>query len=482
MNLPFSFSDDMRSLLGEKEFLELRTALEQEPVASIRLNDAKYSVDRERASSDGLQPIPWCREGFYLEERFTYTFDPLFHAGCYYVQEASSMVLGEVIRQQIHEPVVALDLCAAPGGKTTHLLQALSADSLVVANEVNQARVRTLTDNLLRWGQPNVVVTRNDPADFTGLSALFDVIVVDAPCSGEGMFRKDRVAVEEWSPEHVELCYKRQRRILSDVWQALKPGGLLIYSTCTYNVRENEENVKWMCEEWEARPVELVVPREWNITGDLTGSDLPVYRFFPSRTRGEGFFIAAVRKGGSLSEEPDLSLTFSGKKGKKKTRKNKTTSQGTGAARSFMEKAGQWCKLSGMEYIPVEAGDSFGLFPAGYAELLNYLEDKLHILQRGTPVGEWKGRDWIPCSFLPFSILVDTAAFPVYETTYEQALTYLRKEAFPLPGHLPAGYVLVCYRNVPLGFMKNIGNRANNLYPAEFRIRSSYLPEQIRTL
>ncbi len=477
MNLPYSFSEDMRALLGEEDFQQLADAIQSDPVASIRLNDSKYSFPSGVLAPKGAQQIPWCLEGYYLKERLTYTFDPLFHAGCYYVQEASSMFLGEVMRQQVDEPVVALDLCAAPGGKTTHLIQTLPEGSLVVANEVNQGRARILADNVLKWGSPNVVVTRNDPADFHPLPPLFDVIVVDAPCSGEGMFRKDEVAVEEWSTENVDLCYKRQRRILSDIWPTLKPGGLLIYSTCTYNIRENEENVKWMRRQLDAVSVDISVPQEWNITGDLTGAGLPVYRFLPFRTQGEGFFMAVLRK----KEDPAQTNVVSGSHSKKK-KKEKKSAEGAAMSKAAMEKASVWCDLSSDDYIPILSREMFSLFPKRYTDVLAYLERSLHLILTGAPVGEWKGRDWLPAAVLPLSTLLSADAFPAWEVSYEQAVMYLRKEAFSLPAGVPAGYVLIRYKGASLGFMKNIGNRANNLYPAEYRIRSSYLPEEIKTL
>ena len=234
MNLPASFTEYTRALLGVEEYEKLVSALQQEPPVSIRLNRLKvHRLKVENALS--VQP-PWSSEGIYLDERLTFTFDPLFHAGCYYVQEASSMFVEQVLRQHVTKPVVMLDLCAAPGGKSTHARSVLPEGSLLVANEVIRNRSQILAENLTKWGHPDVVVTNNDPADFSALPSFFDVILTDVPCSGEGMFRKDSVAVEEWSPENVEICWQRQRRIIADVWPSLKPGGILIYSTSTYKM------------------------------------------------------------------------------------------------------------------------------------------------------------------------------------------------------------------------------------------------------
>ena len=208
------------------------------------------------------------------------------------------MFVGQVLQQYLsEEPVVMLDLCAAPGGKSTHACSLLPAGSLLVANEVIRNRSQILAENLTKWGYPGVVVTNNDPADFSRLGVFFDVILTDVPCSGEGMFRKDPRAIEEWSSDNVEICWQRQRRIIADIWQCLKPGGILIYSTCTYNTKEDEENVRWICDEFGAEVLPLDISSEWNITGNLlAGTDFPVYRFLPHKTKGEGFFLAVLRK------------------------------------------------------------------------------------------------------------------------------------------------------------------------------------------
>ena len=287
MELPASFIDYTRALLGDEEYDKLAVALQQEPPVSIRLNQLKIN----HSLSD---KVPWSSEGFYLEERLTFTFDPLFHAGCYYVQEASSMFVEQVLRQYITGPVKMLDLCAAPGGKSTHARSVLPEGSLLVANEVIRNRSQILAENLTKWGHPDVVVTNNDPADFSALLSFFDVILTDVPCSGEGMFRKDPVAVEEWSPENVEICWQRQRRIIADIWDALKPGGILIYSTCTFNTKEDEENARWIQQEYGGEPLTVQVQENWNITGDLLSDKLnllfPFIIFSLIRRKVKAFF------------------------------------------------------------------------------------------------------------------------------------------------------------------------------------------------
>lgn len=484
MNLPASFIDYTRSLLGDEEYDKLAAALQQEPPVSIRLN--KLRMDSQ------LLPVPWSSEGFYLDERLTFTFDPLFHAGCYYVQEASSMFVEQVLRQYVTEPVVMLDLCAAPGGKSTHARSVLPEGSLLVANEVIRNRSQILAENLTKWGHPDVVVTNNDPADFSSLPSFFDVILTDVPCSGEGMFRKDPVAVEEWSPENVAICWQRQRRIIADIWPSLKPGGILIYSTCTYNTKEDEENVRWIQQEFGAEPLALEVGKDWNITGNLlrdesnnsenSAREAPVYHFFPHKTKGEGFFLAALRK---PETEEDATPAFSFAKGKTTKKKDKKG----GATPSLVTKehlniAKNWLdeeKSAG--YLLSTEGTTIQIFPQQYADELVAMKQNLKIVSAGVGVGEVKGKDLIPGHALAMSsALLCRAAFATEEVTYEQAIAYLRKEAITLSATAPRGYVLLTYRNIPLGFVKNIGNRANNLYPQEWRIRSGYLPDEIKTL
>ena len=290
MKLPQAFVERTRRLLGDEQYPVFEEALQKEVPVSIRPNRKKIDKPIEG------ELVQWASSGYYLNVRPTFTFDPLFHAGCYYVQEASSMFVERVLATYVQEPVVMLDLCAAPGGKSTLSRNVLPEGSLLIANEVMRNRSQILAENLIKWGNPEVIVTNNDPSDFTPLENLFDVILTDVPCSGEGMFRKDEVAVEEWSVENVDVCWQRQRRILKDIWPTLKPGGLLIYSTCTFNREEDEDNVAWISRELGAEILTVPMDESWGITGNLIGEDFPVYRFMPHRTKGEGFFLAVLRK------------------------------------------------------------------------------------------------------------------------------------------------------------------------------------------
>ena len=461
MNLPQAFIERTRQLLGETQYSLFEEALQKEVPVSIRPNASKCSEDVNG------EPIPWTTSGMYLKNRPTFTFDPLFHAGCYYVQEASSMFVERVLREYVKVPVVMLDLCAAPGGKSTLCRSVLPEGSLLVANEVMRNRSQILAENLIKWGHPEVIVTNNEPADFTELTHLFDVILTDVPCSGEGMFRKDPVAVDEWSLENVDVCWQRQRRILNDIWPALKPGGILIYSTCTFNREENEDNVAWIAQELGAEILEVPIETEWGITGNLIGKDFPVYRFLPHRTKGEGFFLAALRKHEGVVE----TIRPRPEKKKGKDTKGKVPQPVVSKdVKSWLKEANTFdINLNG---VMVEA------FPKSYHDIYSIVKSSLKIIHAGIVLGEIKGKDMIPHHSLAMSIVLSDA-FPKAEVTYEQAIAYLRKEGLILDVEVPRGYVLLTYRYIPLGFVKNLGNRANNLYPQEWRIRSGYLPEEI---
>lgn len=365
-----------------------------------------------------------------------------------------------------------LDLCAAPGGKSTLCRSALPEGSLLVANEVMRNRSQILAENLVKWGHPEVIVTNNDPADFTDLTHLFDVILTDVPCSGEGMFRKDPVAVEEWSVENVDICWQRQRRILTDIWPSLKPGGLLIYSTCTFNREEDEDNVAWIARELGAEILEVPTEEGWSITGNLIGKDFPVYRFMPHKTKGEGFFLAVLRK------HPDV-LDETPKRFKKTSRRlEKKKGKDAKQPLSVPREAKAWLNDADAYELTIN-GTMVEAFPKAFHDVYALLKPSLKVIHAGITLGEIKGKDLIPHHSLAMSTALASGAFQKAEVTYEQAIAFLRKEGLVLDASVPRGYVLVTYHQVPLGFVKNIGNRANNLYPQEWRIRSGYLPEEI---
>ena len=467
MILPQAFIERTRQLLGEDIYPQFEEALATETPVSIRPNRTKCQLPVEG------EPIPWVTSGMYLKNRPTFTFDPMFHAGCYYVQEASSMFVERVLREYVHEPVVMLDLCAAPGGKSTLCRSTLPEGSLLVANEVMRNRSQILAENLIKWGHPEVVVTNNDPADFTELTHLFDVILTDVPCSGEGMFRKDQVAVEEWSLENVDICWQRQRRILTDIWPSLKPGGFLIYSTCTFNREEDEDNVAWIAKELGAEILPVPIEDSWGITGNLVGGEFPVYRFLPHKTKGEGFFLAVLRKQEGECEETLSRFSKSPSRMDKK-KKGKDNKQPL----VVPKEAKEWL-ASVSDYSLAMKDTQVVAFPKAYQDEYALLQQTLKVIHAGITLGEVKGKDLIPHHSLAMSTALASEAFPKAEVSYEQAIAYLRKEGLILDADVPRGYVLLTYQGIPLGFVKNIGNRANNLYPQEWRIRSGYLPEEV---
>lgn len=477
MNLPSLFVETTRHLLGEADYERFVAALTQESPVSVRLNPAKAASLQLEA-----ERVPWATHAYYLPQRPTFTFDPLFHAGYYYVQEASSMFVEQAMKQHLpNTPLKMLDLCAAPGGKSTHARTTLPEGSLLVSNEVMRNRVQILAENLTKWGNADVVVTNNDPADFEEVHHYFDVILTDVPCSGEGMFRKDAVAIEEWSGENVEICWQRQQRIIKDIWGSLKPGGLLIYSTCTYNTQEDEENVSWICNEFGAEVLPVSIDSQWQVSGSLwQGSDAPVYRFMPHRTRGEGFFLAALRK--PIDEENDADDFFSYKAPVKKGKaaKGKKEPQSV-VTKEHLKTAQSWLNDSSAFQLEV-VGSRVVAIPGRFANDCAMLKDKLRVVQAGIAMGEVKGKDLIPDHALAMSNALKQEAFGQCDIDYTQAIAYLRKEAISLPETAPLGYVLVTYKSIPLGFVKNIGKRANNLYPQEWRIRSGYLPGEIKML
>ena len=449
MKLNADFVNRTEALFGKELYARFSQALDVEPVVSVRYNTRKL------IANDDLRVVPWATEGRYLSSRPVFTADPLFHAGCYYVQEASSMFLEQVIKQYVNEPVRVLDLCAAPGGKSTHLHSLLPQGSMLVSNEPMPLRAQILAENITKWGNPSSMVTKNMPADFAGFREFFDLLVVDAPCSGEGMFRKEPKAVEQWSVSNVEMCAKRQKEILADIWPSLRPGGLLVYSTCTFNSEENEQNVRWIAEELGAEVLELNVSPEWGITGSLVDDKLSVYRFIPGATEGEGFFLAVFRKDGdgalSQPRQPRLQLAAS-------------------KIKSEVEKYLQNPELFNF----VQNDDVVVALPKEHTAAMVALQQKLCVLHCGLPVASVKNNKLLPLHPLSMSTSLRKEAFNVVELELEQALMYLHRETLSLPS-APMGFLLLTYMGQPIGFAKNVGNRANNLYPAEWRIRKNLL-------
>ena len=412
MTLPKEFVEYTSDLFGPKRWPLFVQAFMQEPAVSVRFNPWKF---RQEYIPPGAIPVPWCQHGFWLKERPNFTLDPLFHAGVYYVQEAGSLFLDRVLRTLIEGPVSALDLCAAPGGKSTLMRAALPEGSMLVSNEIDRRRASILLENILKQGHPDVLVTHNFPKDFAKTNLVFDVILADVPCSGEGLFRREAEAINEWSVQNVHFCQERQRQILRDIWPCLRADGLLIYSTCTFNLHENEENVRWLEDELGAEVLAVPVEPSWCVTGSLlTGWEKPVYRFIPGITQSEGLFMAVLRKRGGRHDRAVLPVSL-----RAQTKKNSL----------------------------------------------------IHLLSDGLAQPDIKGKEQIPSIAQALSLRVTGESFPRVELPLDLALRYLHRESFSLPVGTPKGFVLVTYQHQPLGFMKNLGTRANNLYPKPWAIR-----------
>lgn len=466
MNLPDSFTQYTRRLMGDALYSRFLEGLAAEPPVSIRLNPLKTGGVKPQALA-AAAAVPWCDGGLYLPSRPNFTFDPMLHAGHYYVQEASSMFVHHVLRSLVSAPVCMLDMCAAPGGKSTAALAALPAGSVLMANEPMRPRANILVENIQKWGSPNVIVTNNYPHDYAAAGIAFDVILCDVPCSGEGMFRKDEDAVAEWSPQNVESCSRLQREIAAEAWQCLRPGGLLIYSTCTFNANENENNVRWMVDELGAEPVAVPVSDGWGVCGSLLdGFTAPVYRFIPGYTCGEGLFMAVVRKPDD-APAPSSRSRNKGKRGK--------SAVAPALPREFEQALDGWVSLP--EASLRIMGDTAVALPPQLVPLYDAAASSLRILSAGVPLCTRKGRDVVPCHALALSAALRSDAFPAVEVTYEQAISYLRRDAITLPSDAPRGFVLVTWRGAVLGFAKNIGNRANNMYPQEWKIKSTHVPD-----
>ena len=434
VQLPEEFIQQTRELMGEERFARYLAAFDEEPPVSIRLNPQKvkgalelcslatkgtqegWKVKGEYHSPLTTHQVPWCPLGIYLSERPNFTFDPLLHAGCYYVQEAASMFIHHILTTHLSpltthpSPLKVLDLCAAPGGKSTCAISALPEGTQLWANEPVRQRASILLENITKWGYPDCTVTNSYPRDYARSGLTFDIILCDVPCSGEGMFRKDPQTISEWSLQNVEKCWRLQRDIVSDAWQCLRPGGLLIYSTCTFNTKENEENVRWMLEHCDADILPVETRPEWNITGSLLpGFDAPVYRFIPGITRSEGLFICVLRKRGEWKDE----------RGKKNDLRQK----------------------QGLNILSP--------LTTHHSPLTTHLSP------------------------------LTTHHSPLTSSlSYSDAIAYLRGEALTLPPDTPRGIVTVSFMGHPLGQMKNIGSRANNLYPKEWRIKSTHVPQE----
>lgn len=447
MTWPKKFEENILQLLPEDAGYFFN-ALQQAPISAVHLNQFKTSTAFLTES-----PVPWNLMGRLLKQRPSFTLDPLFHAGAYYVQEASSQFLAHVLSQvrfKQNHPVV-LDLCAAPGGKTMHLIDALNGSGTLIANEIIKSRVRILEENLLRKGAANVLVANNDPADYGKLKEFFDVIVIDAPCSGEGLFRRDPQAANEWSESAVELCVGRQQRILADALPALKPGGILIYATCTFNVHENEENVNWLIKEMGLEPHPISVNPEWNIKQDQNF----MFRFLPHLVPGEGLFMAVLHK-------PSLNETFGSTRNLKKSKLPFIPPKKTGFLLPWLKTPEQF------EFLTF--GNTIYALPLQCVPVLEDALFHLNIVKSGIKMGSTdKHAALLPEHELGLSNYMNDAV-GFWDVDKETAVQYLKKASISVDGAAGMGWNLLCYQGLGLGFAKVMPGRMNNYLPSELRI------------
>lgn len=453
MQVPSLLIDSLKGAKGfDREAFENAHAAE-ETITSIRINPAKNKLPITSLLPEGSVQVPWSSVGYYLPERPSFTFDPLFHAGLYYVQEASSMFLEQAIRQTVNlkEPVKVLDLCAAPGGKSTMIQSLISKESLLVSNEVIRARANILEENMMKWGGGNVITTNNDPRDFNKLAGFFDLMVVDAPCSGSGLFRRDPTAVSEWSLQNVELCCQRQQRILADVLPALNQDGILIYSTCSYSIEEDEDIMDWLVSEMGMEGIALEIKEEWGIVLTTSSTGASGYRFYPDKLKGEGFFIAAFRKKNSSDSFYPRTSKF-----------DKVSNAEKELLNNWLEDAERF------QYIKFK--EEILAMPISWnAEYLSVLAS-MHIKSTGIKIGQIINNSLVPNHHLALSTLM-SASIPSIELTKQEAIQFLKKETIQVSTDLK-GWALICYKGAALGWVKVLPNRINNYYPKEWRILS----------
>ncbi|MBS1496384.1 MAG: methyltransferase domain-containing protein [Bacteroidetes bacterium] len=418
-------------------------------VVSVRYHPLKSAAIEKKGEG-----VPWSTEGYYLDERPSFTLDPLFHAGAYYVQEASSMFLEQALKQScdITLALNVLDLCAAPGGKSTLIQSLISEESLLVSNEIIKTRVNVLLENITKFGAANVVVTNNDARDFQKLPGFFDVVVVDAPCSGSGLFKKNTEAINEWSLQNVELCSQRQQRILADVIPALKPGGIIIYSTCSYSLSENESIVDWLMEHQQFNTVRLQIKGEWNIIETESAQHNGYgYRFYPDKVKGEGFFIAVLKKADDAIAPKEL---------KANARQQQISNKEIDLIKSYVKNPGNFSFMQWQKEI-------LAIPTAIYRQVL-MLQSALYIKKAGVTLGSLIRNELIPAHDWAISTILSDKVLRI-SVEKEEALEYLRKQEINLT-IAAKGWAIIVYKEIPLGLIKILSGRVNNYYPKEWRI------------
>jgi 16S rRNA C967 or C1407 C5-methylase (RsmB/RsmF family)/NOL1/NOP2/fmu family ribosome biogenesis protein len=448
--IPPLFVKQIEQLFGADANLLLQ-AIDNDAVTSVRMNPFK-PTDAFREE----EKVQWCPTAYNLRQRPEFIFDPLFHSGAYYVQESSSMFLHQVITQlkaNYTSPIKVLDLCAAPGGKSTLIASLLNDDDLLVSNEIIKSRVGVLEENLMKWGNTNSIISNNDPKSFAALRNFFDIIVIDAPCSGEGLFRRDKTAMQEWSLDNVALCESRQQRIVADIIDCLKPGGFLVYSTCTFNTNENEANVKWMQQQWGLKSIELAIDSNWPIT---PSSDPCVfaYRFLPHKVKGEGLFLACLQK--PFEDINNQTRPYK--------RKDKISKQQLETLRSYLTDP------DAFEYLMV--GERVHAIPQNLTEPFQHLQHHLYLKNAGIFMGTFMKNELIPSHNLALSNALSQSVQRL-DINKEDAIRFLRKDNLILDTTL-RGWTVLTHQQLALGWVKLLPNRLNNYLPSHLRIVKEY--------
>ncbi len=440
----------LNSLKDQKDFDEeafVAVHNSEEKITSVRMNPFKpVQLDFELA-----EKVKWCNAGFYLSERPSFTFDPLFHAGCYYVQEAGSMFLEQVFKQCVDfkKDLKVLDLCAAPGGKSTHVNSLINERSILISNEVIKPRAEILSQNISKWGTCNVAITNNDASAFSNLKEMFDVIVADVPCSGSGLFRKQVSAIEQWSLSNVNLCSTRQKRILADVINSLKVNGILIYSTCSYSEEENESIVKWLIKDFDLEFMNIEMDVKWGITNTKLG-----YRFYPNLTKSEGFFCVALRK--KKSDEFNM-----GQKSKKISLE-KISSKEMKVLEDYL--------MQNKNNSVIKFKNQFKLMSNALLDFWQQYGSSFYFKNCGTTIGEIKHEDFVPDHDFSQSVFLNNKINKL-NLNRNEAISFLKKENLYLKAE--KGICLMCYKNFGLGWAKILDNRINNYLPKDYRILNS---------
>jgi len=444
-DIPQSLLRDLQGIPGFNESAFIAAHQLSAPV-SVRLNPAK-----DIGLFSAHEHIPWCPGGVYLSERPVFTLDPAFHAGAYYVQEASSMFLHHMLSGiLVHtKGLRVLDLCAAPGGKSTLIASLLDPESLLISNEVIRTRAAILDENIARWGYMNTWVTGNDPRDFAKLPGYFDVIVVDAPCSGSGLWRKDARSIDEWSEANVQMCSERQQRILADVWPALKENGILVYATCSYSPQEDEQILDWLAQEFQVQSLSVEVKEEWGITSVISSKGMVGYRFFPGSVKGEGFFIAALQKKEEAGEMRPIRFKSAHDK-------------------KIQQQAGYLLQDNNVFFIPADK-ESYSAIRPSHEPDWHQLQKAVYLRRTGLKLGSATAKEWLPDHEVALSVDANKE-LPHINVGRDQALRFLKREDTGI-NDVAKGWNVIRYNGLGLGWVKALGNRMNNYLPKHWRIR-----------